>query len=107
MSAYPPKLAQRFLVRLVPSGIVGESIVGDAHEEYLEQIARVGSMRARLWYWSHVLNIALKYRNRRTTESAGHGRSRTALAGLAQDCTRLGYRGHLRQAPGSASAPPN
>ncbi len=85
MSAYPPKLAQRFLVRLVPSGIVGESIVGDAHEEYLEQIARVGSMRARLWYWSHVLNIALKYRNRRTTESAGHGGSGTALAGLAQD----------------------
>ena len=59
MNANPPKLAQRFLVRLVPSGIVGESIVGDAYEEYMEHFARAGSIRARLWYWSHVLNIAL------------------------------------------------
>ena len=56
----PPRLAERLLEALVGSGPVGQSIVGDAREEFAKRRSesRTGG---RFWYWRYVLTFALSY----------------------------------------------
>lgn len=88
----PPRLAERLLERSLPAGIVGESILGDAHEEYLEALERRGPWRARGRYWATALRIALRYRGRgrrRTRPAAARG---NPIGGLAGDLRQAGRR---------------
>lgn len=56
--AAPPMLLERALLWLLPHGAVGESIVGDLHEEHAS-IARRGSTHAAAsWYRRQALGIA-------------------------------------------------
>ncbi len=48
------------LRRCLPFGTVGDSIVGDAREEFAEYVASRGAL-PRLWYWIHALGIAGPY----------------------------------------------
>jgi len=61
----PPRLAERLLRRFVPPGVAGLSILGDACEEYVEHCRSSSLLRARLWYWTHVLSIVLSFAGRR------------------------------------------
>jgi len=61
----PPRLAERLLIRFVPPGIAGRSIVGDAREEYHEHRLSSSRLGAALWYWTHVLSIASRFAGRR------------------------------------------
>lgn len=54
----PPRAAEWLLSALVPRGVRGASIVGDAREEFVERTASGSELAARLWYWRHVLSMA-------------------------------------------------
>lgn len=56
----PPRLAEWLLEALVGPGPVGQSIVGDAREEYAQRRARAGA-RATLWYWWYVVALTASY----------------------------------------------
>jgi putative ABC transport system permease protein len=58
-------LAERLLKSLVPKSIVGESIVGDAREEFQEHLERAGPVRARARYWMQVFRLGVRYGGRR------------------------------------------
>ncbi len=62
----PPRFAERLLKSLVPKGVVGESMVGDAREEYQEHLERTGPIRARVRYWMQVVSLGLRYGGRPT-----------------------------------------
>lgn len=59
-SPSPPALAIRLLRLVVPDGVVGDSIVGDAHEEYAEYV-QDGRWAPALWFWMHTVRVALGY----------------------------------------------
>ena len=48
----------------LPEGMVGDSILGDLHQELEELAASRGRLRARLWYWLAALELAWSYRLR-------------------------------------------
>ena len=56
----PPRLTERLLHGILPRGVVGDSIVGDAREEYAEYVRR-GGMAPGLWYGLHALRLAGGY----------------------------------------------
>jgi len=56
----PPRLAERLLRMCLPPGTVGDSIVGDAREEYAAYVRGRGPL-PRLWYWIHALSIGRAY----------------------------------------------
>ena len=56
----PPRLTERLLRGILPKGVVGHSIVGDAREEYVEYVRR-GGMVPGLWYLLHALRLAGGY----------------------------------------------
>lgn len=56
----PPRGALWLLRMVLPAGVVGDSIVGDAHEEYGEYVRR-GGPAAELWFWAHAARIACGY----------------------------------------------
>ena len=56
----PPALAERLLRSVLPHGVVGDSIVGDTHEEFAEYV-RAGGRAPRLWYWIHAGRLASGY----------------------------------------------
>ena len=58
----PPRLAERALRWWLPDGVLGDSILGDAREEFLEYV-RNDRRRVplALWYWLHALRIAGYY----------------------------------------------
>ena len=56
----PPALAEALLRLAVPSGVVGDSIIGDAREEYAAY-ARSGGFAPGLWYWIHVVRLVGGY----------------------------------------------
>jgi len=124
-SPRPPKLAERFLRWWLPSGIVGDSIVGDAREEFTEYVRSGKPWPSGLWYWGRVLAIAVYYTwdtsdsNRHDFKDegprsvgerasaliagirrAGRGGGRVDIGTLVKD-VRFGARALLRQ-PGSA-----
>ena len=56
----PPRVAERLLRLFLPVGVVGDSIVGDAREEYAEYM-RSGGLMPAVWYWMHVTRLACGY----------------------------------------------
>jgi len=56
----PPRLAERALRAVLPFGVVGDSIVGDAREEYAQYVAS-GGFAPRAWYWVHATRLAGGY----------------------------------------------
>jgi predicted permease len=56
----PPRVAEWLLRAFLPSGVTGDSILGDAREELLAY-ARSGGLAPRLWYCFHALGIARAY----------------------------------------------
>lgn len=99
MTARPPRLAERILKRLVPSGIVGESMVGDAREAYAERSRQYGRVLAWLRYWLDLWNIAITYRHGRTRRPGTHVDRpvwlHTGLSGMRQD-VRFAWRSLVR-----------
>lgn len=70
-SPTPPRAAERILELVVGSGEVGQSIVGDAREEFHTR-GRRSRLGATVWYWLYVLHFAVTYRVR-GRPSAWHG----------------------------------
>ena len=56
----PPRLAEALLRLVLPHGIVGESILGDALEEYEEYVSTSGFAPG-IWYWIHAMRLACGY----------------------------------------------
>lgn len=56
----PPRLAEWILKRVVPPGVVGESILGDLRESFSEAVESRGPRHARAYYWTDVLRIAVR-----------------------------------------------
>ena len=76
----------------LPTGVVGDSIVGDAREELADYVRRGGRM-PRLWYWVHALRLAGGY----AISGGGEVEMETLLKDL-----RFGARA-LARMPGSAT----
>lgn len=73
MTHRPPGAARWLLERVLPRDTAGESMRGDAWEEFVRR-ARSGSLhRARLWYWRHVLHLSLRYALPTATGRLGEG----------------------------------
>ena len=61
-SSDPPRWAERFLRWWLPDGVVGDSIMGDAREEFHEYARREGlRLPPGVWYWLHCAGIAAHY----------------------------------------------
>ena len=58
--ARPPRPIEALLRLLLPVGIVGDSIVGDAREEYAEYV-RGGGWLPGIWYTLHATRLATGY----------------------------------------------
>ena len=107
MKAGLPRGVDATLRRLLP-GDLAEPIAGDLLEEYLDAVARRGTVRALVWVWWQAIRLAAIFR----WERASHGRGVPPIAeelrrvtsmwdGLRQDVVfsvRL-----LRREPGFAS----
>jgi putative ABC transport system permease protein len=88
----PPRLAEALLGLVLPPGVVGDSILGDAREEHAEHVRRGGFAPA-LWYWIHAARLAGGYLVTRGREAEMD----TVLKDL-----RFGARSLMRM-PGSAA----
>lgn len=60
MNPRPPRLAEALLRLVLPPGVVGDSILGDAHEEFIEY-ARRGGIAPDIWYWVHAVRLGFGY----------------------------------------------
>jgi putative ABC transport system permease protein len=49
------------LKKFVPPGVAGQSIVGDAREEYMAFVRSNSMVPARLWYWLYILPIIARF----------------------------------------------
>jgi len=91
-STRPPLVAERMLRLVLPPGVVGDSIVGDAREELIEYV-RNGGVAPAIWYWIHAARIAGGY---------VVTRGRDVEMGTILKDLRFGARSLLRM-PGSAA----
>ena len=66
----PPRIAEWLLRRVVPYGVSGQSMMGDAREEYQEDLETGSGLRARYRYWRHVLSIVIRFAWRTPPEPA-------------------------------------
>ncbi len=57
----PPKLAEALLRQLLPSGVLGLSILGDLRQEYREIAEYRLSRFPRLWYWRTAMTLGGRY----------------------------------------------
>ncbi len=73
-SPTPPRAAQALLRAVLPTTLVGRSILGDLHEEFGRRFSRDPSV-ARRWYWRAALDVALRRVTRRglNTLTKGYG----------------------------------
>ncbi|HEX9886039.1 MAG TPA: ABC transporter permease [Longimicrobiales bacterium] len=99
--ASPPPLAERLLRAALPEGVVGDSIVGDAREEFAARTRAQGPRAAALWYWTHTLRVAAVYRVVAPIEDNVR-KGRQAEMGTLWKDLKLGARSVLRM-PGSAA----
>ncbi len=53
----PPRIAAALLRLLLPSSLVGDSILGDFWQEYHQQAITGSRAKARLWYWRQALGL--------------------------------------------------
>ena len=58
MSLRPPRLAEWFLRRCLPGGVVGMSIVGDLREEFREQGKSRRLPSLQVWYWNRAIRLS-------------------------------------------------
>ncbi len=56
----PPRLAEWLLGLVLPVGVIGRSILGDAREEFAEYV-RKGGFAPAVWYWIHAARLAGGY----------------------------------------------
>ena len=63
----PPRFTRRALAALLPDGPVGEAILGDLHEEYVERSARISRRAAARWYRRQAARVVVGYVVRRWT----------------------------------------
>jgi predicted permease len=57
----PPLRAERLLTAALPAGLVGNTIIGDLHQEFAELAARRGPAVARCWYWLQAVDLWTRY----------------------------------------------
>ncbi len=57
----PPARADRLLLRSLPEGDLGLSIVGDLHQEHVERAESRGLRAANRWYWRSAIGLAARY----------------------------------------------
>lgn len=57
----PPPLADELLERFLPEGVLGQSILGDLHQEFGDLDSASQLAMPRLWYWRTALGLALRY----------------------------------------------
>jgi putative ABC transport system permease protein len=74
--AAPPRIAQALLAVCLPRGMVRDTVVGDLHEAYCsiaerDPTDRALRLRARLWYWSQLPSVCLRYLARRVARILG------------------------------------
>lgn len=100
--ADPPLLAAWLLARLAPRRL-RDAALGDLYEEYVEfVVAELGRRRARLWYWSQVVVLLIRYRTpygfvARGIRDALGAERRLAVGVLARDARQAARA--LRAAP--------
>ncbi|NKB86680.1 MAG: FtsX-like permease family protein [Acidobacteria bacterium] len=58
---HPPPRAERLLTAALPAGLVGNTIIGDLHQEFAEIAGRRGQWAARAWYWLHAIELSTRY----------------------------------------------
>lgn len=92
MRLQPPALAEWLLRLVLPPGVVGDSIVGDAREEFAEYTRR-GGVAPAVWYWLHAARLAGGYMITR---------GRDVEMGTVLKDLRFGARSLMRM-PGSAA----
>jgi predicted permease len=93
----PPWIAEALLRRVLPRGTAGESILGDAHEDFVRRARERGWARARLAYgWLAVRLLGAYALPRVWTSGMG------VAMGMTVEIRRA-WRGMLRR-PGSAAA---
>ncbi len=98
----PPRLAERILARFVPQGVAGQSILGDAREEYSAKLSSSSRLIADLWYWKHALSLIARFatgsQRRPVPRNRAPGGLASAVHALAYDA-KIAARG-LRKRPG-------
>ena len=77
----PPRWAERFLRWWLPPGIVGNSILGDAREEFAEQVRGGGKVPSWIWYWAYATKVALHYVWDSSTEESSEEKNRSLSPG--------------------------
>jgi hypothetical protein len=58
---HPPARADALLLRCLPQGVVGLSILGDLHQEFDELIEASVLRGPRFWYWRTALGLSARY----------------------------------------------
>jgi putative ABC transport system permease protein len=115
-NAGPPRLAAALLERLLPRGDLGDSILGDLHESFVERAARPGMggrgsrTSAAMWYWSQVPRVGGRYLVRRLVRRRPGAspwpqptRSRSSATGGTARDVRFALRS-MRRNPGFTTA---
>ena len=97
MTGRPPRLTEALLRRLLPPGVTGESILGDAREEWARRARTKGPTRAGLWYRGHALRMVITYTIPGLPKALGEG-----TTGMGRELW-VALRG-LRRYPGTAAA---
>ena len=64
LTASPPSLANVLLTSALPEGLVGNTIIGDLHQEFAEIAERRGPHIARAWYWLQAIDLPARYTGR-------------------------------------------
>ncbi len=55
VEANVPFLAKFILIQSIPNKSYRDNVLGDLHEEFLQNIAEHGALRAKIIYWSHAI----------------------------------------------------
>lgn len=89
----PPVRADALLIRSLPSGAKGLTILGDLHEEFEDVKGARGLGAARRWYWRAALAVSIRYGGARLlgAEPPWRGAGRELAASLTSDM-RVGAR---------------
>ncbi|MEJ2204416.1 MAG: ABC transporter permease [Gemmatimonadota bacterium] len=98
--AVPPRMAERLLEWAAPRGRTGQSVVGDAREEFSAHLRSGSAVPPSLWYWLHVLPIVVH--GIFLGLGASPGALPRVLGGAVRD-GRLALR-TLSRSPGASSA---
>ena len=104
----PPRLAERLLKQIVPEGVAGRSILGDAREEFSEQLNSGSRLSASFWYWRHVMSIVYRFlrsASPNTNPSPAQDGGWRVRLGTFLDDARIAARQLLKQLDETAERP--